>query len=32
LATAHRDLIIAVADQDKLPAVYYERFFVTGAA
>ena len=30
MATAHRDLIIALADRYKLPAVYYERFFVTG--
>jgi putative ABC transport system substrate-binding protein len=29
LAVAHRELIIALAAQDKLPAVYYRRFFVT---
>jgi putative ABC transport system substrate-binding protein len=29
LAAAHRELIIALAAQDKLPAVYYRRFFVT---
>jgi putative ABC transport system substrate-binding protein len=29
LATVHRDLIIAIAGQKKLPAVYFERFFVT---
>jgi ABC-type uncharacterized transport system substrate-binding protein len=29
LATVHRDLIVALAAQHKLPAVYYERFFVT---
>ncbi len=28
LAVAHRDLIVALAAQHKLPAVYYERFFV----
>jgi putative ABC transport system substrate-binding protein len=28
LATVHRDLIIAIAGQKKLPAVYFERFFV----
>ena len=27
-ATQHRDLIIALAAQHKLPAVYYDRFFV----
>jgi len=30
LSTARRDLIIALAAQHKLPAVYYERFFVAG--
>jgi putative ABC transport system substrate-binding protein len=29
LATTHRDLIIGLAAQHKLPAVYYERLFVT---
>ena len=29
LAQLHRDLIIALAARHKLPAVYYERFFVT---
>jgi putative ABC transport system substrate-binding protein len=29
LAQVHRDLIIALAARHKLPAVYYERFFVT---
>jgi putative ABC transport system substrate-binding protein len=29
LATVHRDLIVALAARHKLPAVYYERFFVT---
>jgi ABC-type uncharacterized transport system substrate-binding protein len=29
LANVHRDLIIALAARDKLPAVYYERSFVT---
>jgi ABC-type uncharacterized transport system substrate-binding protein len=29
-ATLHRNLIIALAARHKLPAVYYERFFVTG--
>jgi putative tryptophan/tyrosine transport system substrate-binding protein len=29
LATAHRELIIAVVAQYKLPAVYYEQYFVT---
>ena len=28
LATFHRDLIIALAARHKLPAVYFERFFV----
>jgi putative tryptophan/tyrosine transport system substrate-binding protein len=28
--TAHRDLIITLAARHKLPAVYWERFFVTG--
>src|SRR5439155_19510253 len=27
-AALHRDLIITLAEQHKLPAVYYERFFV----
>jgi putative tryptophan/tyrosine transport system substrate-binding protein len=30
LATLHRNLIITLAAQHKLPAVYYDRFFVTG--
>jgi putative ABC transport system substrate-binding protein len=30
LATQHRDLIIKLAADFKLPAVYYERYFVTG--
>jgi putative tryptophan/tyrosine transport system substrate-binding protein len=30
LATQHRDLIIRLAADQKLPAVYYERYFVTG--
>jgi len=30
LSTVHRDLIIALAARRKLPAVYYERFFVAG--
>jgi putative tryptophan/tyrosine transport system substrate-binding protein len=30
LAVVHRDLIVKLAAQHKLPAVYYERFFVTG--
>jgi putative ABC transport system substrate-binding protein len=29
LAQLHRDLIITLAARHKLPAVYYERFFVT---
>ena len=29
-ATLHRNLIITLAARHKLPAVYYERFFVTG--
>jgi putative ABC transport system substrate-binding protein len=29
-AHRHRDLIIALTDRYKLPAIYYERFFVTG--
>jgi putative ABC transport system substrate-binding protein len=28
--TVHRELIITLAARDKLPAVYFERFFVTG--
>src|SRR5262245_14595688 len=28
-ATIHRDLIVSLAARHKLPAVYYERFFVT---
>src|SRR5262245_22845925 len=30
LSVVHRDLIIALAARHKLPAVYYERFFVAG--
>jgi putative ABC transport system substrate-binding protein len=30
LSTVHRDLIIALAARHNLPAIYYERFFVTG--
>ena len=30
LTAVHRDLIITLARQNKLPAVYWERFFVTG--
>jgi putative ABC transport system substrate-binding protein len=30
LATQYRDLIIKLAADHKLPAVYYERYFVTG--
>jgi putative ABC transport system substrate-binding protein len=30
LATQHRELIIRLAAEHKLPAVYYERYFVTG--
>jgi ABC-type uncharacterized transport system substrate-binding protein len=30
LAVVHRDLIIPLAAQHKLPAVYYERNFVAG--
>jgi len=30
LAVVHRDLIIALAARHKLPAIYFERFFVTG--
>ncbi len=30
LATVHRDLIVALAGQHQLPAVYANRFFVTG--
>jgi putative ABC transport system substrate-binding protein len=29
LASAHRDLIVALAARHKLPAVYYRRYFVT---
>jgi putative tryptophan/tyrosine transport system substrate-binding protein len=29
-ATRYRDLIVTLASRHKLPAVYYERFFVTG--
>jgi putative tryptophan/tyrosine transport system substrate-binding protein len=29
LAEVHRDLLVTLAAQHKLPAVYYERFFVT---
>jgi putative tryptophan/tyrosine transport system substrate-binding protein len=30
LTALHRDLIITLAARHKLPAVYWERFFVTG--
>ncbi len=30
LAVRHRDLIVTLATRHKLPAVYWERFFVTG--
>jgi putative ABC transport system substrate-binding protein len=30
LAVVHRDLIVTLAARHKLPAVWYERFFVTG--
>ena len=30
LSVVHRDLIVTLAARHKLPAVYYERFFVTG--
>jgi putative ABC transport system substrate-binding protein len=30
VANSHRDLIVALAARHKLPAVYYERFFVNG--
>ncbi len=30
LAVAHRDLIVAACGRHKLPAVYYERFFIAG--
>jgi putative ABC transport system substrate-binding protein len=30
LVVVHRDLIVKLAAQHKLPAVYYERFFVAG--
>jgi putative ABC transport system substrate-binding protein len=30
LSVVHRDLIITLAARHKLPAVYFERFFVTG--
>ena len=30
LAVVHRELIITLAARHKLPAVYFERFFVTG--
>ena len=30
LTAVHRDLIITLAAQNKLPAVYWDRFFVTG--
>ena len=30
LATQHRELIVRLAGNHKLPAVYFERFFVTG--
>jgi putative ABC transport system substrate-binding protein len=29
IATSHRDLIVKLAARHKLPAIYYERFFVT---
>ena len=29
MSTVHRDLIIALAARHKLPAVYFQRFFVT---
>jgi putative tryptophan/tyrosine transport system substrate-binding protein len=32
LAGVHRELIIALAAQHKLPAIYYERYFVKDAA
>jgi putative ABC transport system substrate-binding protein len=31
LARVHRDLIVGLAARHKLPAVYFERFFVTGS-
>jgi putative ABC transport system substrate-binding protein len=30
LATQHRELIIKLAADHKLPAIYYERYYVTG--
>ena len=30
MAQVHRDLIVRLAARHKLPAVYFERFFVTG--
>jgi putative ABC transport system substrate-binding protein len=30
LAVGHRDMIVSLAARHKLPAVYYERFFVSG--
>jgi putative ABC transport system substrate-binding protein len=30
LAVSHRDLIVKLAAQHKVPAIYYRRFFVTG--
>jgi putative tryptophan/tyrosine transport system substrate-binding protein len=30
LANVHRDLIVTLATRHKLPAVYYDRYFVTG--
>jgi putative ABC transport system substrate-binding protein len=30
LAVRHRDLIVTLAARHKLPAVYWDRFFVTG--
>jgi putative ABC transport system substrate-binding protein len=30
VASVHRDLIVALAARHKLPAVYYDRLFVTG--
>ena len=29
-AIVHRDLIIALADRHRLPAIYFARYFVTG--
>lgn len=30
LAVAHRDLIVTLAARHKLPAIYWDRFYVTG--